>query len=204
MVFSQVEFDELMRSGTTMKVSLTPDRLKSFEVCGVLLVMVWNVHSQLLPRSTTKRKDSVATSQLPIVHLLARFRRTTQRLTRPYRLIRLLRHPRMGKLLHLALASNMSQSRKTRKAVAGLLARANRDRGRNLAARLLWHMNNPRRLHHLQTAIVRCQLRRQLRKDVTVWAGKHLSVLLGTSPRHLGVRELRPVGICVRLGVAVA
>lgn len=27
------EFDELMRSGTTMKVSLTPDRLKSMEVC---------------------------------------------------------------------------------------------------------------------------------------------------------------------------
>ena len=29
----QVEFDELMRSGTTMKVSLTPDRLRTFEVC---------------------------------------------------------------------------------------------------------------------------------------------------------------------------
>jgi hypothetical protein len=27
------EFDELMRSGATMKVSLTPDRLKSMEVC---------------------------------------------------------------------------------------------------------------------------------------------------------------------------
>jgi hypothetical protein len=27
------EFDELMRSGSTMKVSLTPDRLKSMEVC---------------------------------------------------------------------------------------------------------------------------------------------------------------------------
>lgn len=27
------EFDELMRSGTTMKVSLTPDRLKTMEVC---------------------------------------------------------------------------------------------------------------------------------------------------------------------------
>ena len=26
------EFDELMRSGATMKVSLTPDRLKSMEV----------------------------------------------------------------------------------------------------------------------------------------------------------------------------
>jgi len=26
------EFDELMRSGTTMKVSLTPDRLKTMEV----------------------------------------------------------------------------------------------------------------------------------------------------------------------------
>ena len=28
----QVEFDELMRSGTTMKVSLTPDRLRTFDV----------------------------------------------------------------------------------------------------------------------------------------------------------------------------
>jgi len=27
------EFDELMRSGATMKVSLTPDRLKTMEVC---------------------------------------------------------------------------------------------------------------------------------------------------------------------------
>lgn len=26
------DFDDLMRSGTTMKVSLTPDRLKTFEV----------------------------------------------------------------------------------------------------------------------------------------------------------------------------
>jgi hypothetical protein len=26
------DFDELMRSGATMKVSLTPDRLKTFEV----------------------------------------------------------------------------------------------------------------------------------------------------------------------------
>ena len=30
--FHKLEFDELMRSGTTMKVSLTPDRLKTFEV----------------------------------------------------------------------------------------------------------------------------------------------------------------------------
>ncbi|KAL5487695.1 hypothetical protein ACEPAI_5803 [Sanghuangporus weigelae] len=29
---SEVEFDELMRSGTTMKVSLTPDRLRTFDV----------------------------------------------------------------------------------------------------------------------------------------------------------------------------
>ena len=29
----QQEFDELMRSGTTMKVSLTPDRLRTFDVC---------------------------------------------------------------------------------------------------------------------------------------------------------------------------
>ena len=29
---AQREFDELMRSSTTMKVSLTPDRLKSMEV----------------------------------------------------------------------------------------------------------------------------------------------------------------------------
>ncbi|KAH8118657.1 hypothetical protein DFH11DRAFT_1686758 [Phellopilus nigrolimitatus] len=29
---SEVEFDELMRSGSTMKVSLTPDRLRTFEV----------------------------------------------------------------------------------------------------------------------------------------------------------------------------
>ena len=33
---AQREFDELMRSSTTMKVSLTPDRLKSMEVCGHL------------------------------------------------------------------------------------------------------------------------------------------------------------------------
>jgi len=28
----QQDFDDLMKSGTTMKVSLTPDRLKTFEV----------------------------------------------------------------------------------------------------------------------------------------------------------------------------
>jgi hypothetical protein len=36
---AQREFDELMRSSTTMKVSLTPDRLKSMEVCGTVGLM---------------------------------------------------------------------------------------------------------------------------------------------------------------------
>jgi hypothetical protein len=30
----QQEFDDLMRSSATMKVSLTPDRLRTMEVCG--------------------------------------------------------------------------------------------------------------------------------------------------------------------------
>ena len=34
------EFDELMRSGATMKVSLTPDRLKTMEVCSSPLDLV--------------------------------------------------------------------------------------------------------------------------------------------------------------------
>lgn len=30
------DFDDLMRSGATMKVSLTPDRLKTFEVSHIV------------------------------------------------------------------------------------------------------------------------------------------------------------------------
>ena len=57
----QQEFDELMRSGTTMKVSLTPDRLKSMEVRdrSHAALPVQRPHAvRLLPRCTSRSASS--------------------------------------------------------------------------------------------------------------------------------------------------
>ncbi len=59
------DFDELVKSGQTMKVSLTPSRLKNFEVCRLaftdLLGLVWRLSMTILSwagiRVRSKRQD---------------------------------------------------------------------------------------------------------------------------------------------------
>ena len=72
MVFSQVEFDELMRSGTTMKVSLTPDRLKSFEVRAAVVFIFRGIPAELKTlRFITRKGVSVAPpNRHPVAHHL--------------------------------------------------------------------------------------------------------------------------------------
>jgi hypothetical protein len=47
----------MMRAGGTMKVSLTPDRLKSMEVCNAICSMM--AGAEFIVRSTIKRKVNV-------------------------------------------------------------------------------------------------------------------------------------------------
>jgi hypothetical protein len=59
----QQEFDDLMRSSATMKVSLTPDRLKTMEV-SVFRVLV-SSQIVMLNRCTNKRKTTSGSVLLP-------------------------------------------------------------------------------------------------------------------------------------------
>ncbi|KAF7789453.1 hypothetical protein EIP86_000398 [Pleurotus ostreatoroseus] len=64
------EFDELMKSSTTMKVSLTPDRLKSMEVCNVTLVQSpittrFQVYKQERKRHKVQEHDPAQISPEP-------------------------------------------------------------------------------------------------------------------------------------------
>lgn len=59
----QREFDDLMRSSATMKVSLTPDRLKTMEVsCFKLSQPHFKIH--FVKRYTNKRRINGVTAAL--------------------------------------------------------------------------------------------------------------------------------------------